>query len=156
MRSPEWLRNKAEEARAKAQEMAVPTAMRLVAEHYEYLARIAEREGSVPAASKLRGHWPLGHALRTPWTGAERRASAGDGMAYRIDYFKHNRLAWSDVQGLGTLVEAQSMAEHAVAARLAELVEIRDEQGALVFQCPRIMPRCKTRSEPLGRCHANS
>lgn len=58
-------------------------------------------------------------------------------MRYTINYFKRERLERAEHLGEATLDECRAVANDTVTSGTVDRVEIRDEQGTLVFQWPR-------------------
>lgn len=57
-------------------------------------------------------------------------------MTYRIDYLDAKGLIAFDHCN-GTFAQAQRIAKDAIATRMADEVEVRDENDAIVFRCSR-------------------
>jgi hypothetical protein len=58
-------------------------------------------------------------------------------MAYKIDYLDAKGVVGSDVCS-GALSKAQAIAERAIASRLADTVEVRDDAGKVVLRLPKV------------------
>lgn len=61
-------------------------------------------------------------------------------MQYKIDYLDSKGLIGSKVHH-GLLSDAQAVAEKAIADKMADVVEIRDADGNLIFRRPRSIAR---------------